>query len=157
MGLSPHRSESNPPAVPQRGEHAFPRSARLLKTDEFSSVFRLRPWRRSDHFVLYLRPTGQAARLGLVAGKKAAPHAATRNLIRRLTREAFRMRRAELAGFDVLLRMQRRFDAAQFGSAAAAPLRAACRAEIETLFEQSLAQLRRRQGTAPPRREPRAE
>ena len=49
---------------------AFPKAARLLKTDEFSSVFRLRPWRRSPHFVLYGKPTGSEARLGLVIGKK---------------------------------------------------------------------------------------
>ncbi len=59
----------------------FPKAARLLKTDEFSSVFRLRPWRRTAHFVVYGRPTGNEARLGLVIGKKYAPRAATRNLV----------------------------------------------------------------------------
>ena len=43
---------------------AFPKAARLLKTDEFSSVFRLRPWSRTEHFVVYGRPTGGQARLG---------------------------------------------------------------------------------------------
>ncbi|NMG68460.1 ribonuclease P protein component, partial [Azoarcus indigens] len=35
------------------GLHAYPKAARLTKTDEFSSVFALRPVRRSRHFVLY--------------------------------------------------------------------------------------------------------
>ena len=72
---------------------AFPKAARLLKTDEFSSVFRLRPWRRSPHFVLYGKPSGTQARLGLVIGKKQAPRAVTRNLIKRLARDTFRLRR----------------------------------------------------------------
>ena len=74
-----------------RARAAFPKAARLLKTDEYSSVFRLRPWRRSPHFVLYGKPTGNEARLGLVIGKKFAPRAVTRNLIKRLAREAFRL------------------------------------------------------------------
>ena len=53
-------------SVPLRAQAAFPKAARLLKTDEFSSVFRLRPWRRTAHFVVYGRPTGNDARLGLV-------------------------------------------------------------------------------------------
>ena len=73
-------------SVPLRAQAAFPKAARLLKTDEFSSVFRLRPWRRTAHFVVYGRPTGNDARLGLVIGKKYAPRAATRHLVRRLAR-----------------------------------------------------------------------
>jgi hypothetical protein len=64
----------------------------------------LRPWRRSAHFVIYGKPTGQPARLGLVIGKKYAPRAVTRNLVKRLARDAFRLRRAEFAGYDLLLR-----------------------------------------------------
>ncbi|MGE8331659.1 MAG: ribonuclease P protein component, partial [Paraburkholderia nemoris] len=30
-------------SIPLRAQAAFPKAARLLKTDEFSSVFRLRP------------------------------------------------------------------------------------------------------------------
>lgn len=95
--------------------------------------------------MLYLRANEHGrARLGLVAGKKFAPRAATRNLIRRLTREAFRHRQERLAGFDVLLRMQRRFDRAAMRSAASGPVRQACRTQIESLFDEVLAQLRRR-------------
>jgi ribonuclease P protein component len=128
-----------------RAQAAFPKAARLLKTDEFSSVFRLRPWRRSAHFVVYARPTGHEARLGLVIGKKFAPRATTRNLVKRVAREAFRLRRAEFGGWDILLRLSARFEKAAFASAASPPLRALCRAEIEELLQKTAREIARRQ------------
>ncbi|PMS22637.1 ribonuclease P protein component [Trinickia dabaoshanensis] len=136
--------------VPLRAPAAFPKAARLLKTDEFSSVFRLRPWRRSTHFVVYARPTGQAARLGLVVGKKFAARAATRNLVKRIARESFRLRRAEFDGWDVLLRLSTRFDKAAMPSAVSPPLRALCRTEIEMLLGKVSREIARRQEPAPP-------
>ena len=55
---------------------SFPRERRIVKTDEFSSVFNLRPVYRTAHFVLYTRPTMlPLARLGVVAAKRLAPRA----------------------------------------------------------------------------------
>jgi ribonuclease P protein component len=125
-------------------DEGFPKSARLLKTDEFSSVFRLRPWARSAHFVLYARHTDGPARLGLVTGRKYAPRAATRNLIRRIAREKFRVQRAELEGWDMLLRLHSRFDRKAMPSASSQPLRAMCREEIVTLMDQAIKTIRRR-------------
>ncbi|MBP0635192.1 ribonuclease P protein component [Cupriavidus sp. AcVe19-6a] len=114
--------------------HAFPKAARLTKTDEFSSVFALRPRRRSTHFVLYVRANGQAeARLGVVVGKKFAPRAAERNLVKRMARELFRQRREQLSGRDVLLRLQAKFPRAEFATRTA--VRQACAAEIASLLE----------------------
>jgi ribonuclease P protein component len=51
---------------------AFPKQYRLLKTDEFSSVFGFRRALKSRHFLLHYRPRSVAeapgARLGLVVG-----------------------------------------------------------------------------------------
>ena len=138
-----------PGSVPLRAQAAFPKAARLLKTDEFSSVFRLRPWRRSAHFVVYARPTGNDARLGLVIGKKYAPRAATRNLIRRIAREAFRVRRAEFGGWDILLRLHARFDKAALPSASSPPLKALCRGEIDELLGKAAREIARRQALPP--------
>ena len=132
-------------SVPLRAQAAFPQAARLLKTDEFSSVFRLRPWRRTAHFVVYGRPTGNEARLGLVIGKKYAPRAATRNLVRRIAREAFRLRRAEFGGWDVLLRLHTRFDKKALPSASSPPLKALCRSEIEALLDKAAREIARRE------------
>jgi ribonuclease P protein component len=133
----------------QRAQAAFPKAARLLKTDEFSSVFRLRPWRRTAHFVVYARPTGNDARLGLVIGKKFAPRAATRNLIRRLAREAFRLRRKEFGGWDVLIRLHTKIDKKVFPSAASPPLKALFRGEIDVLLDKVAREVARREATAP--------
>ncbi len=136
-----------PGSVPLRAQAAFPKAARLLKTDEFSSVFRLRPWRRSAHFVVYARPTGGAARLGLVIGKKYAPRAVTRNLVRRLAREAFRQRRAAFGGWDVLLRLHTRFDRQALPAAASPPLKVLCRGEIDALLERAAREIARREAS----------
>ncbi|SEK11759.1 ribonuclease P protein component [Paraburkholderia diazotrophica] len=134
--------------VPVQASAAFPKAARLLKTDEFSSVFRLRPWRRTAHFVVYARPTGNEARLGLVIGKKYAPRAVTRNLVKRLAREAFRMRRAEFGGWDVLLRLHTKFDRKAMPSGSSPPLKALCRNEIDALLDKVAREIARREGAA---------
>ncbi|MBY4831020.1 ribonuclease P protein component [Burkholderia dolosa] len=141
---SPAEGAVEPGANPSQTKAAFPKAARLLKTDEFSSVFRLRPWRRSAHFVIYGKPTGEPARLGLVIGKKYAPRAVTRNLVKRLAREAFRLRRAEFAGYDLLLRQHTRFDKKTLPSAASAPLAAMCAAEIRELLDKAAREIARR-------------
>ena len=117
---------------------SFPKAARLLKTDEFSSVFRLRPWSRTEHFVVYGRPTGGPARLGLVIGKKFAPRSVTRNLVRRLAREAFRLQQVELHGWDILLRLHKRFDKKAMPSGSSDPLKALCQREIATLVSKAV-------------------
>ncbi|MBV8271250.1 MAG: ribonuclease P protein component [Cupriavidus sp.] len=114
--------------------HAFPKAARLTKTDEFSSVFALRPRRRTTHFVLYVRANGmEQARLGIVVGKKFAPRAAERNLVKRMVRELFRGRQAQFAGRDILLRLQAKFPRAEFSSRLA--IRKACHAELSGLLD----------------------
>ncbi|CAN0624316.1 Ribonuclease P protein component [Burkholderia multivorans] len=138
------KAADEPGANPLPAKAVFPKAARLLKTDEFSSVFRLRPWRRSAHFVIYGKPTGQAARLGLVVGKKYAPRAVTRNQVKRLAREAFRVRRAEFAGWDLLLRQHTRFDKKALPSAASEPLAAMCVAEIRELLDKAAREIARR-------------
>ncbi|SMF99183.1 Ribonuclease P protein component [Burkholderia singularis] len=135
-------------SIPLPASAVFPKAARLLKTDEFSSVFRLRPWRRTAHFVIYGKPTGRDARLGLVVGKKHAPRAVTRNLVKRLAREAFRVRRAEFAGWDILLRLHARFDTKTMPSAASAPLAALCAGEIRELLDRAAREVARRNAAA---------
>ncbi|CCD29117.1 Ribonuclease P protein component [Candidatus Glomeribacter gigasporarum BEG34] len=124
--------------INERVRAPLPQNARLLKADEFSSAFRLRPWERTAHFVLYGRRTCKAARIGLVVGLKAAPRAVSRALIKRLGREIFRVRRAQLFGWDILLRLYRRLDKQAFRSASSPALKKMCRDEIEILFAAAL-------------------
>ncbi len=96
--------------------------------------------------MLYGRPTGQAARLGVVVGKKQAPRAVTRNLVKRLVREAFRVRRLELTGWDVLIRLSGKIDRAQFPSAESAALTQMLQAQIEGLVGRAVREATRRPG-----------
>lgn len=125
------------------GSHDFARVRRIVKTDEFSSVFRLRPAQKSAHFVLYTRPNSLPhARLGVVAAKRFAPRAVTRNTIKRMTRELFRT--SELNAVDCIVRLSRPVNAKD-GPATTRALKAALRVELARLF----ASQRPRSGSSP--------
>ena len=114
------------------GSHDFARVRRIVKTDEFSSVFRLRPAQKTAHFVLYTRANELPhARLGVVVAKRFAPRAVTRNTIKRVTRELFRV--AQLPALDCIVRLARPVNSKQ-GPATTAALKAALRTEITRLF-----------------------
>jgi len=95
------------PAAGVTGDsQGYARDRRIVKTDEFSSVFRLRPVQRTMHFVLYTRQNPLAhARLGVVVAKRFAPRAVTRNTIKRLTREIFRQ--MALPKIDCIVRLSK--------------------------------------------------
>ena len=94
---------------------AFPKSYRLTKTDEFSSVFGFRKALKSKHFLLHYRlRTAEevpGARLGLVVAKRFLRRSVDRNLIRRLAREHFRLMRCKLLSRDLILRLAAKPDA----------------------------------------------
>ena len=113
----------------------FERTRRIVKTDEFSSVFRLKPVYKTAHLVLYARPNSLPfARLGVVAAKRLAPRAVTRNAVKRAVREAFRQ--SELLttmGLDCVVRLS-----ASLGkkseSACTAEMQAVLHSEVMALF-----------------------
>ncbi|MES2934809.1 MAG: ribonuclease P protein component [Pseudomonadota bacterium] len=110
----------------------FARDRRIVKTDEFSSVFRLRPTQRTAHFVLYTRVNQLPhARLGVVVAKRFAPRAVTRNTIKRVTREIFRC--AKLPAIDCIVRLSTPVNK-KTGPATTASLKAQLRVEILRLF-----------------------
>lgn len=89
--------------------NAFPKHYRLVKTDEYSSVFGFRRVLKSRHFLLHYRPRNAGetfgARLGLVVAKRFVRRSIDRNLVRRLARENFRLLRARLKSCDFVLRV----------------------------------------------------
>ena len=114
------------------GSHDFARVRRIVKTDEFSSVFRLRPAQKTAHFVLYTRPNALPhARLGVVAAKRFAPRAVTRNTIKRVTRELFRVTR--LPAIDCVVRLSKPVNSKD-GPATSAKLKAELRQELSRMF-----------------------
>ncbi|MEB0140558.1 MULTISPECIES: ribonuclease P protein component [unclassified Undibacterium] len=111
----------------------FARARRIVKTDEFSSVFRLRPVHKTPHFALYARINELPhARLGVVAAKRFAPRAVTRNTIKRVTREIFRC--MGLKNVDCIVRLSRPVNT-KAGPATNASLKRALRTEILRLFD----------------------
>ena len=111
----------------------YARDRRIVKTDEFSSVFRLRPVQRTAHFVLYIRTNQLAhARLGVVAAKRFAPRAVTRNTIKRVTRELFRQ--ASLPAIDCIVRLSKPVNT-KAGPATTAALKTELRVELTRLFQ----------------------
>ena len=83
---------------------SFPKSCRLLHKVDYKAVFD-RSGKVSQKYLLVLFKTNQRVvpRLGLVVGKKVAPHAVTRNSIKRVIRESFRLKQDRLKGLDVVV------------------------------------------------------
>lgn len=90
--------------------HAFPKSRRLLKTDEYSSVFHFKCWEKGKYFRVLAKPNHLfSPRLGVVVSKKTFPLAIQRNLVKRMTRESFRLLQADLSGLDIIVQLHRPF------------------------------------------------
>ena len=88
---------------------------------------------RTAHFVLYIRINHLAhARLGVVAAKRFAPRAVTRNTIKRISRELFRQ--AALPAIDCIVRLSKPVNT-KAGPATTVALKTALRAELLRLFD----------------------
>jgi len=89
--------------------------AKLIKTDEFSSVFNFRKRISAHYLVMHYQPNSQEqARLGLVVGKKTCKLAVDRNYMRRVLREFFRIQQHQIAHVDLVVRVQKKFDRVNF-------------------------------------------
>ncbi|MFO1417183.1 MAG: ribonuclease P protein component [Methylotetracoccus sp.] len=86
------------------GAHRFPRTRRLLSADEFRRVF-AESVRASDAYLTILaRPNDlNEARIGFAVSRKSLRRACARNRVKRLVREDFRLRQAELTGIDFVV------------------------------------------------------
>jgi ribonuclease P protein component len=110
----------------------FARVRRIVKADEFSSAFRLRPAQKTSHFVLFTQQNQLPhARLGVVVAKRLAPRAVTRNTIKRVAREIFRM--SDLPALDCVVRLSKSVNT-KAGPATTAQLKATLRIELSRLF-----------------------
>lgn len=85
-----------------------PRDARLLLPQDFDAVFKSGRRLRGRFFVCVAAESGRAtARLGLAVARKHVPLAVSRNRIKRVAREAFRLMRTQLPVFDLVISPQR--------------------------------------------------
>ncbi|GAA4333172.1 ribonuclease P protein component [Pigmentiphaga soli] len=98
----------------------------MLDAAEFAPALKGRRLARGALFVLSMAPGGTEARLGMVVGKRQAPLAVSRNAIRRVLREAFRLQRAGLPAGAYVVRLHTRID-----SMSLTALKRAVRQEID--------------------------
>jgi len=85
--------------------NTFPRSVRILSTEEYDKVF-ANPVRASATGVLVLarkNNESQGSRLGLVIPKKILKRAVWRNRVKRIARETFRLNQHSLQNIDLVV------------------------------------------------------
>lgn len=93
----------------------LPKQAKLLKTDDFSSVFNLRKRIANTYLVVRFKPNLlNRPRLGLVVSKKTAKLAVQRNYMKRVLRELFRLNQHQLPSLDLVVQVQKKFSKADF-------------------------------------------
>ncbi|MCF7520511.1 ribonuclease P protein component [Neisseria sp. ZJ106] len=92
--------------------YGFAKQYRLLKTDDFSSVFAFRKRQNSEWLQLIQSPDNGLGypRLGLVVSKKTAKRANARNYMKRVIREWFRIHKNALPPRDYVVRVLKPFD-----------------------------------------------
>jgi ribonuclease P protein component len=96
-------------------DFSFTRQAKIVKTDDFSSVFNLRKRFASQHLVVRYRLNEvNMPRLGLIVSKKTAKLAVQRNYMRRVLRELFRLNQLGLPALDMVVQVQKTFEKSDF-------------------------------------------
>jgi len=97
----------------------FSRPKHLVKTDEISSVFSFNCRFSSEHFQVLAKPANlNFARLAVIVSKKTARLATSRNYIKRLAREMFRLQQFELRGLDIVVRTRKSFTPSEYAEIA---------------------------------------
>ena len=109
----------------------FPRRARLLLPREFDTVFQSGR-RERGRFLVCVVAAGacEHARIGFAVGKKHLPAAHDRNLVKRMARESFRLRRERMPPVDLVLSPGREVSRGD---------RATLRRDLDALFDRVIA------------------
>ena len=111
-------------------------ASRLHRPSEYANALKGKRIARGALFVVStprgpLEPASQP-RLGLIIAKRFATRAVTRNAIKRVIREAFRLRRHQLPGRDYVFRLQ-----ARVAPSSLTQLKKLVRDEVDTLLDQA--------------------
>ena len=85
----------------------FERRARLLKAEEYTQVFNKAYRSRDQYFTVLAKPKSIGrAKLGLAVSKKRAKRAVSRNRLKRIIRESFRLSQSIIACADYVVMIQ---------------------------------------------------
>ena len=89
-------------------QHAarFPKSARIRDSRAFLRLLQRRKQIDGWLEMSALHTGAASARIGIIVSNRFLPRAVDRNAFKRTVREVFRRRRAELGGYDVLVRLR---------------------------------------------------
>jgi len=102
--LSTHSEPSTPPFILNKPVNGFSKPLRILKPSDFQHVFSNAEKFGNRNWTFIVRPNQQAyPRLGLAIAKKQLQQAVWRNRVKRLAREAFRLHKKELSGYDIVV------------------------------------------------------
>ena len=85
----------------------FNKRARLLKAEEYTQVFNKAHRSKDQYFTVLAKPKkiGQA-KLGLAVSKKRAKKAVSRNRLKRIIRESFRLSQSIIVSADYVVMIQ---------------------------------------------------
>ena len=112
----------------------FSSAARLLRPSEYVAALKGRRVAKGALFVVST-PRGGAnspqPRLGLIIGKKQAKRAVTRNTIKRIIRESFRVQQNRLPNRDIVFRLHAKIEPCTLTA-----LKKQVRQEADTLLKQ---------------------
>ncbi|NCF45123.1 MAG: ribonuclease P protein component [Proteobacteria bacterium] len=83
----------------------FPRSARLVKAEQYANVFKKGRFVRKDGNVRVRYAVNRAGtpRLGVIVPKKGNRLAVRRNRLKRITRDCFRRHQVNLPSIDIIV------------------------------------------------------
>jgi ribonuclease P protein component len=96
--------------------HAFQQSKRLRKTDDISSVFSFKCQAYGEYLRVLVKPNQlDHPRLAVIVGKKTVAHATSRNYIKRVLREIFRLHQDSLGEWDIVILARKGFSSDAFG------------------------------------------
>ncbi len=91
-------------------EHKFPKSARLLKNEQFKRVLKRKVYASNSLLTIFAAENGiEISRIGISVSRTAGK-ANLRNRLKRLIREAWRLNQEQIpAGCDYIVMMSSRF------------------------------------------------
>lgn len=102
LATHPELPSSIPPT--QKPDFGFSKSFRILTPDDFQHVFAKAEKFGNRNWTFIVRPNGAiSSRLGLAIAKKQLQRAVWRNRVKRVAREAFRLHKNELSGYDIVV------------------------------------------------------
>lgn len=82
----------------------FAKQLKLNQAADFRGLFRIGKKLNTQFFAIYSYPNQLSyPRLGLIIAKKTARSAVKRNQIKRIIRESFRLKQANLVGLDIMI------------------------------------------------------